>query len=184
MKSWILSSLAFLVAIGTSGIAHAGEAPATFVVSEFTFTRPAQWEWVPTTSMMRKAELKVADRDSSGVAEIVFFHFGPGDGGGTQANVERWFRMFREPRDQIQARTDKVEVGGHTVTYVRAEGTYMSGMPGGPQTPMPGYGLVGAIIESKAGNVFVRLTGPKGLAETLVPEFKKMIESGLKQGGA
>jgi hypothetical protein len=184
MKSWIQSSLVILVAIGMSEIAQAGEAPTTFVVSEFTFTRPAPWDWVPTTSMMRKAELKMADRESGGVAEVVFFHFGPGDGGGTQANVERWFRMFREPRDRIQARSEEIEVRGHVVTYVRAEGTYMSGMPGGPQTPMPGYGLAGAIIESKAGNVFVRLTGPKGLVETLVPDFKKMIESGLKQADA
>ena len=184
MKSWMQSSLVILVAIGMSEIAQAGEAPTTFVVSEFTFTRPAQWDWVPTTSMMRKAELRVVDRESTGVAEIVFFHFGPGDGGGTQANVERWFRMFREPRDQIQARSEETVVGRHKVTYVRAQGTYMSGIPGGPQTPMADYGLAGAIIESKVGNVFVRLTGPKGFAETLMAEFRKMIESGLKQADA
>lgn len=183
MKSWIQLGLAILVAIGTSGIAQAGEGPTTFVVSEFTFTRPAQWEWVPTTSMMRKAELKAKERESSAVAEIVFFHFGPGDAGGTQANVERWFRMFREPREQIQARTDEVKVGGHKVTYVQAQGTYMSGMPGGPQTPLPDHGLTGAVIESGAGNVFVRLTGPARFVKTLVPEFKKMIESGLRKDG-
>jgi hypothetical protein len=173
---------AIILSLGLFALGHAAEAPATFSVSEFTFTRPAQWEWVSTTSMMRKAELKVMDQESGGNAEIVFFHFGPGDGGGTQANVERWFRMFREPRDQIAARSEEVKVGRHEVTYVQAQGTYMSGMPGGPQTPLANHGLVGAIIESRAGNVFVRLTGPKEFAERLVPEFKKMIESGLKQG--
>ena len=28
------------------------QAPATFKVSEFTFTRPEKWEWIPTTSSM------------------------------------------------------------------------------------------------------------------------------------
>jgi hypothetical protein len=180
MKSWIQWSMALMCAFGILAKGQAAEAPATFAVSEFTFTRPPQWEWVPTTSMMRKAELKVVEEQSEKSAEVIFFHFGPGDGGGTQANVERWFRMFRESRDQIQARSEEVNVGGHKVTYVQAQGTYMSGMPGGPQTPLPDHGLAGAIIESGAGNVFVRLTGPKGFVQTLVPEFKKMIESGLR----
>jgi hypothetical protein len=182
MKSWIPKSAATILSFGLLAAAQAAEAPTTFTVSEFTFTRPAQWAWVPTTSAMRKAELKVMDEKSGESAEIVFFHFGPGDGGGTQANVERWFRMFREPRDQIAARSEEVQVGRHQVTYVQAHGTYMSGMPGGPQTPLANHGLVGAIIESRAGNVFVRLTGPKEFTERLVQEFKNMIESGLKKG--
>ena len=59
--------------------------------------------------------------------------------------MDRWFRQFEEPRDKINAKTEDVTVGKHKVTYVSAEGTYKSGMPGGPQTPMPNYALVGAI---------------------------------------
>jgi hypothetical protein len=88
--------------------------------------------------------------------------------------------MFREARDQIEARSEKLQVGQHQVTYVQAQGTYLSGMPGGPQTPLPDHALVGAIIESKAGNVFVRMTGPKAWVHSLEPEFRKMIESTLR----
>ena len=144
------------------------------------FTRPAGWEWVEVTSSMRKAQLKVADTKTKTSAEVIFFHFGPGPAGGTKANVDRWLGQFQEPRDKINAKTEDVTVGKHKVTYVQAEGTYKSGMPGGPQTPMPDYALIGAIIEASEGSVFVRLTGPKTLAQASLADFKKMVEGALK----
>src|SRR5881628_2123315 len=62
----------------------AAEAPATFKVSEFTFTRPPAWEWVESASPMRKAQLKVNSDDKKSSAEVVFFHFGQGQGGDTK----------------------------------------------------------------------------------------------------
>src|SRR5438034_4382923 len=103
---------------------RAADAPATFKVSEFTFTRPANWEWVESASAMRKAELKVVDEKTKAKAEVVFYHFGQGGAGGTQANVDRWFGQFVEPHDKINAKTEDVTVGRHKVTYVSAEGTY------------------------------------------------------------
>ena len=166
--------------LALSGFSLRAEAPATFKVSEFSFTRPANWEWVETTSAMRKAQLKVVDPKSKASADVIFFHFGQGDGGGTKANVERWFGQFKEPRDQIKAKSEEATVGKHKVTYVEAEGTYISGMPGGASTPMSGYALAGAIIESDLGSVFVRMTGPKDMVKSSIPEFKKMVEGALK----
>jgi len=37
--------------------------------------------------------------------------------------------------------------------------------------------LLGAILESAKGNVFVRMTGPARLVKASQAEFKKMIES-------
>src|SRR5262245_47066046 len=162
------------------GVAFAAEAPTTFKVSDFTFTRPASWEWVEVSSPMRKAQLKVTDTASKESADVIFFHFGKGDGGGTKANVERWFGQFKEPRDQIQAKTEEATIKGHKVTYVQAQGTYMSGMPGAAASPMPGYALAGAIIESEEGNVFIRMTGPKSVVKAAMADFRKMVESALK----
>ncbi|MBL9127185.1 MAG: hypothetical protein JNL97_06045 [Verrucomicrobiales bacterium] len=50
-------------------------------------------------------------------------------------------------------------------------------MPGGPQTPKPGFALLGAIVEDPAGSVFVRFTGPKALVDAGTAEFKKMVAS-------
>jgi len=170
----------FTVCLLFTPAARTADAPAAFKVGEFTFTRPASWEWVPVSSTMRKAQLKVVDAATKGEAEVVFFHFGPGNAGGTQANVERWFRQFAEPKEKIGAKSEEVTVGKHKVTYVQAEGTYKSGMPGGPQTPMPNHALVGAIIEAGEGNVFVKMTAPKPLTKAATDAFKKMVESALK----
>jgi len=159
---------------------RAADAPPTFKVSEFSFTRPANWEWVESASPMRKAELKVVDEKTKAKAEVVFYHFGPGNAGGTRANVDRWFGQFVEPRDKINAKTEDVAVGKHKVNYVSAEGTYKSGMPGGPQTPMPNYALLGSIVEASEGSVFVKMTGPKELTQSATADFKKMVESALK----
>jgi hypothetical protein len=157
----------------------AAESPATFKVSELTFQRPEKWEWIPSTSPMRKAQLRIPNA-SSDPGEVVFFHFGPSNGGGTQANIDRWFRQFREGREAIKARTEEAKAGDSKVTYVFAEGTYMSGMPGTQQVPMPGYGLVGAIIEDPAGHVFVRMTGPKELTAAVTDAFKAMVSGAMR----
>ena len=165
---------------GAAAAGLAGDAPATFKVSALTFTRPADWEWVGTTGQMRKAEMKVVDPATKTKAEVVFYYFGPGNAGGTQANVERWFGQFVEPRDKIHAHSEEVTVGKHKVTYVSAEGTYKSGMPGAAPTPMPGSALMGAIIEDEEGSVFVKMTGPNALVKSKSADFRKMVESGLK----
>jgi hypothetical protein len=182
MKNVLMASRGFVCAAALVVLlADArADAPATFKVGEFSFARPAKWEWVETSSPMRKAQLKVTDEKEKGSAEVVFYQFGAGPMGGVQANVDRWFGQFAEPREKINAKTEEVTVGKTKVTYVQAEGTYKSGMPGGPQTPMADYALAGAIIEVSDGNIFVKMTGPRALVKTSVTEFKKMIENGLK----
>ena len=173
MRSHILTLLFSL----TAACAIAADAPATFKVSEFTFTRPASWEWTETTSSMRKAQLKINSDDKKSSAEIVFFHFGAGQGGGTKANIDRWLSQFQEARDTLNPKTEDTTVAGRKISYVSAQGTYMDGPPGGQKTPRSGYTLLGAIIESDEGNVFIKLTGPAALAKASQSAFRKMVES-------
>jgi hypothetical protein len=155
----------------------AAEAPSTFKVGEFTFSRPPEWQWIESTSMMRKAQLKISG--SAGNAEVVFFHFGQGGGGGTQANIDRWLGQFQEPKDKINSKVDHVTIGKRKATYVQAQGTYLSGMPGGPKSPQPNTMLLGAILESPEGDVFIKLTGPTTLAMDSQGTFRKMIEGAV-----
>lgn len=155
----------------------AEDAPKTFKVGAFSFTRPAAWEWVETTSAMRKAQLKVPDAKKKESAEVVFFHFGAGNAGGTKANVDRWMRQFRDAKNP---KTEEVTANGTKITYVQTEGTYMSGMPGGPQTPMENQMLQGAILENDEGSVFVKMTGPADLVKGTKDEFRKMVEGAKK----
>src|SRR5438045_1635077 len=171
--------LGFLM-LGSAGLVMAAdEAPATFKVGEFTFARPASWEWVETASPMRKAQLKVSDPKSKGSGEVVFFFFGPGGGGGAKANVDRWFGQFADAKNK---KTEEAKANGTKVTYVQTEGTYMSGMPGGQKTAVPEQILQGAILESEQGDVFVKMTGPIELVKSSKETFRKMIETAKRQG--
>jgi hypothetical protein len=149
----------------------------SFKVAGVTFKRPATWESVPTASEMRKAQLKVPGADKKESAEVVFFYFGPGGGGGVQANVDRWFNQFEGAKNK---KSENVTVGSTKVTYVEVEGTYLSGPPGGAKTALPNHALLGAIVDGAEGAVFIKLTGPTGMAKAAAADFKKMVESGLK----
>ena len=110
---------------------------------------------------MRKAQFSVPGLDGSAPAEVAFFHFGAGQGGSVQANVDRWFKQFSG--GSTDAKTERV--GNTMVTFVRAFGTFSSGMPGGPTTPLKDYAMRGAILESPAGDVYVKMTGPQGVVK-------------------
>lgn len=151
----------------------------SFKAGSFTFQKPAAFKSKSTPpGGMRAAQLEFAH--DKGTAETIFFFFGQGQGGDTQANVNRWLSAFQEPKDKLNSKVEKKKVGSSEVTYVEAEGTYMSGMPGGPKTPQPGSKLLGAILESPDGNVFVRMTGPLATVKAADADFRKMIESALK----
>jgi hypothetical protein len=163
-----LRSLVLLLALAST--AKAAD-PVEFTVGSFTFARPDGWEWVAPTSPMRKAQLAVPEKDGGSPAEVAFFHFGAGQGGSVQANVDRWFKQFSD--GYTDAMTE--QVGQTTITFVKAEGTFASGMPGGPTTPLKDYALRGAILESKSGDVYVKMTGPKAIVKEAAPALEKMV---------
>jgi hypothetical protein len=124
--------------------------------------------------------LKVPGPDRKESADVVFFFFGEGSGGGARANVDRWLGQFEGPKDKLHSKVEEVTVGKRQVTYVEAEGTYLSGMPGGPKTPQPNAMLLGAILASPEGDVFVKLTGPAVVAKAAKDAFRRMVEVPLK----
>ena len=147
--------------------------PAEFAVGEFTFGRPVEWKWVVPSSSMRKAQLEVPG--SEGVAaDVTFFHFGAGQGGGVQANVDRWFAQF----GNSNTNQSEEKVSTTRVVHVQARGTFQSGMPSGPTTPLENYALRGAIlVDSEKGDVFVKMTGPAAVVESAAPAFDEMVRA-------
>jgi hypothetical protein len=145
-------------------------------VGAFTFMVPEGWKKVTPSSPMRKAQLDIVQ--GSAKAEVTFFHFGAGQGGTAASNVTRWFAQF--PGSEEKRKTETVQVDSVRITFATTEGTFSSGMPGGPATPMTGYALCGAILESPDGDVYVKMTGPEAIVKASTEAFKKMVSEAAK----
>jgi hypothetical protein len=158
-------------------VAFAAETRAESVkVEAFTFAVPEGWKSVTPSSPMRKAQLEIARGPDK--AEVTFFHFGADQGGSAADNVARWFAQF--PGSEEKRKTENAQAGSVKITFATTEGTFSSGMPGGPTTPMNGYALCGAILESSDGNVFIKMTGPEAVVKASTDAFKKMVLDAAK----
>jgi hypothetical protein len=171
------------VCLGALASVQAADAPG-FEAGGFSFSVPAGWKSVQPSSSMRKAELLVPGPEGTGEAgqaTITVFHFGPGQGGTVTQNVDRWFGQFGGDREAIGAATATETIGTVPVTFARARGTFQSGMPGGPTTPLEGQALLGAILESSNGDVYLKMTGPAPTVEKAEPAFVQMIRAACGQ---
>lgn len=114
------------------------------------------------------------DQDS---AECAVYYFGAGQGGGVQANIDRWIGQFQGSK--AAPKVDKRTISGLKVTTVDVSGAY-NGM-GGPRAPegppKQGYRLLGAIVEGPQGSVFFKFTGPAKTVAANQSEFEKMLSS-------
>ncbi|MFM1560196.1 MAG: hypothetical protein VCA73_09565 [Roseibacillus sp.] len=146
---------------------------AEFEVAGMKFSAPKEFTAVKPKSAMRKAQFAVDQLAMKG--EIVFFYFGPGGAGGVEANVKRWLGQFDEPKEKLNAKTEKTKAGDVAVTFVSAQGTFLTGPPGDVPILIPGWALLGAIIESKQGAIFAKFTGPRATVEANSKAFRKMI---------
>jgi hypothetical protein len=151
-------------------------ATATAPAREIAWIDPAGWQKVPTTSPMRKATYRVpsASKDADD-AEMAVFYF-KGEGGSTEANIQRWVSQFPDAKPADVKRTQRT-AGGTTQTIVEVHGTYASGMPGGASTPKHDYRLIGAVVETPVGPYFFKLTGPKKTVDEARNSFFGMLDS-------
>jgi hypothetical protein len=139
---------------------------------------PSGWTAEAPSSSMRVVTYRIpAAPGDPEPGELGVFFFGKGEGGSVDANVDRWLAQLT-PESGSAKPSRKVEtVKGTRVTRVSAEGTYSSGMPGGPRTPKPSFALLGAIAEGPGGNVFFKLTGPRKTVQKAAPQFEGLIHS-------
>jgi len=132
--------------------------------------------------MMRKATYVVpraaGDKDDG---DLGVFYFGPGQGGGLDANIDRWVKQFKNIKVDDVKRADR-SVGGlvaHTIEI--PSGTYDPGAMGGGKGPKDNYSLLGAIVEAPSGSYFFKLVGPKATVAKAKKPFFVLVDS-IKAG--
>lgn len=160
------------------------EDPETIEVSEFAFKFSDPWIRQQATSSMRAATLLYDHEDENLTdLELAVFFFGAGsNGGGKDANIERWVGQFEgEPEKKIEDKT----YGDKEVTFLEAKGTFLESMGGGPfsgpKTPKEGYMMLAAILPSDQGWVFLKTTGPEASVLAMKDAFYAFAESTLKE---
>ena len=170
MKS-LLATLALLALASTGLRAEEGKVSA----GNLNFTLPATgWTSVPTSSPMRAATLQITVEGAEKPLEAIFYYFGAGQGGDTQANIDRWLGQFESPP---VSKTEDLDANGTKISFVTATGTYMDGAMFGPKTAKADHTLLGAIIPGPDAPVFIKLTGPKDAVAKITEDFKKLSAS-------
>jgi hypothetical protein len=128
-------------------------------------TVPPGWVGEAPASSMRLAQYRLGgDKAGSDDAILAVFHFGTGQGGSIDANIERWYGQFTQPDGSDTkklARRWSEKVGQIEVELVEMSGTFSAGMGVGAQDgPLPDQAMLGAIAQAPAGLYFFKLTGP------------------------
>ena len=140
---------------------------------------PRTWT-IDSAQGMRVATYLIPAAGSGATGECAVYYFGPGQGGGVEANLQRWMGEF-EPlaRHDLEQR----QPGGVRVTRLDARGTYVAHSMRGGEAPgeKPKWALMGAVVEGPKGDVFFKLTGPAATVGAAAKDFDAMLASMRKQ---
>lgn len=171
-------------ASGESAPMPGGSAPGEVAAPEaadpgVSWNVPGRW----TTDLaqgMRLATYLVPAARGGKAAECAVYYFGSGQGGGVDANLQRWMGEFQKlEKHDIRKR----EPGGIKVTLIGARGTYVAHSMRGPEEPgeKPNWALMGAVAEGPMGDLFFKLTGPAATVDAAAADFDAMLGSVRKK---
>jgi hypothetical protein len=144
-----------------------------------TWEKPAAWTDQGPRSM-RLATYSVPASGGAGTTECAVYYFGPGQGGGTDANLDRWVGEFENPGSPERS---SGTINGIRVSRVRVKGTYRAhaGMGQDEAPAAANHELLGAIAEGPGGSVFFKLTGPASTVDAAYADFDRMVRSVKKK---
>ena len=150
---------------------------------KLNFKAPDGWVAEQPSSSMRVAQYKLprADQDSED-ASLVLYYFGAGEGGSTQANLDRWIAQMQQPDgsdSKTKSQTKSTAVNGLAVTTLDVTGTYTAEMtPGaGNKQDKSGYRLRAAVVETPRGPFFAKLVGPDATITRWEQSFAAFVGS-------
>ena len=134
--------------------------------------------WIPQqpSSSMRVAQYGLPG--PAGEATLGVFYFGPGQGGGLEANIKRWYGQFSQPDGRPPSKTAKrwnKNVADIAITTVDISGTFAAGM--GNEETRENYRMLGAIAVHKSGAVLIKLTGPFATIAQWEQSFNQFLDS-------
>jgi hypothetical protein len=145
------------------------------------WTAPAGWKAGPPQTMRAATYAVDAAPGDTTRSECVVYFFGAGQGGSVEANIERWKGQFTTAGKLAAAVVSKHTAHGIPMTTIDVAGEYSGlGGPLAPSKPVPGYRLLGAIVEGPGGNIFIKFTGPSKTIAANKAKFDSLLASFMK----
>lgn len=139
------------------------------------FDIPGNWQQQPPASSMRLAQATIPG--SGGPGDLAVFFFGPGGGGGVEANIQRWIDQM-DPTPGSNPQPETFDANGFRITWIDVSGTLLpSNMGTGPATEQPNSRLFGAVVEGPGGPWFFKATGPEATLAAERDNFLQMLRS-------
>jgi hypothetical protein len=171
--------------MAAKGFGFSVVAAATFIAAAgatLKFDAPQGWVSKTPASSMRVAEFTLPK--TTGDAEdatLGIFFFG-GQGGNVQANLERWIGQMTQTDGRASkdvAKTTNFTSRGLAISLVDLSGTYVAEVtPGSAERfNKPGFRLRAAVVETKEGPYFVKLTGPEKTVARWDDAFMTFLKS-------
>lgn len=156
-------------------------------LNSFMAELPEGWTKSTPSSNMRLGQAslaRVAGDNADGELALFFF---PGTGGSTMANLERWKGQMKGPNGEpgaSVAKTDtmKLENGILVITIDITGSLLPSTMGTGPATEQANYRMLASVLETPAGNYFVKVTGPKATVAAHIDKYRAFVKR-AKLGG-
>lgn len=137
------------------------------------WTDPPGWKRDPPANTMRVAQYKLARAPSDTEdAECVVTHFGAGQGGTTEQNLDRWIRQFAAD-DSTKLEKGTRKVGDLAVSTLEMSGTFK----GMGDAGKPNQGMLAAVVEAPSGLWFFKVTGPVASVKQAKPGFDALLGS-------
>jgi hypothetical protein len=151
------------------------ETVAVTFKEKFSMQIPKSWKQGEAAGMKAFQAKSPKQGDDPEDGELAVFVFP--NGGGVDANLKRWTGQMGGD-DSLKNKTTVKTASGKDAVVAELEGTYSAMSPaGGKSVPKAGYKMLGAIILTDNGEVYIKLTGPKGSIDAQKAAFDKMIQS-------
>ena len=143
------------------------------------FDLPPGWTNEQPSSPMRLAQASLPG--SGGAGQLTAFFFGPGGGGGVDANLNRWVGQMADAT--AEPVREQLESGDLLITTVRQAGTLRASTMGTfPSTDQTDYALYGAVVEGPGGPWFFKVVAPQATMDEQAGAFQQML-AGIKTSG-
>ncbi len=124
---------------------------------------------------MRLAQARIDG--TAGPGQLTVFHFGPGGGGGPEANLQRWMDQMEIAAGTEPSRGD-FAYGAYRVSWVDVAGTLKASTMGmGNAEAQTGSRLLGAVVEGPGGPWFFKVIGPDATLAAAREDFLALTRS-------